>query len=47
MNTSATAQKPSVEERLRKYKKKSQLQTIWNRLKKNPMAVFGIILFLF
>ena len=47
MNTSATAQKPSVEERLRKYKKKSQLQTIWNRLKKNPMAVFGMILFLF
>ena len=40
-------QKNTVQERLRKYKKKSQLRTIWNRLKKNPLAVFGMLLFLF
>lgn len=44
--TAANAQKISVENRLRQYKKKSQMRTIWNRLKKNRLALFGLALFL-
>ena len=44
--TAANAQKISVENRLRQYKKKSQMRTIWNRLKKNRLAIFGLALFL-
>ena len=45
MTTSESAQNVSVESRLRKYRKKSQFRTIWNRLKKNRLAIFGLILF--
>ena len=45
MTASESAQNVSVESRLRKYRKKSQFRTIWNRLKKNRLAIFGLILF--
>ena len=45
MTTSDSVQNVSVESRLRKYRKKSQFRTIWNRLKKNRLAIFGLILF--
>jgi peptide/nickel transport system permease protein len=32
--------------RIRRYKKKSQFGTIWKRLKKNRMAIFGLVLFI-
>ena len=48
MTSSAPAQAGGVSaaKKLHKYKKKSQLKTIWNRLKKNRLAIFGLVLFL-
>lgn len=46
MIAAETAQSLSAAKRLRQYKKKSQVKTIWNRLKKNPLAIFGLVLFL-
>jgi len=34
-----------AQERFKKYKKKSQFRTIWNRLKKNRLAMLGLIIF--
>ena len=45
MTAPESSQNVSVESRLRKYRKKSQFRTIWNRLKKNRLAIFGLVLF--
>lgn len=37
--------KTTLAGKVHKYKKKSQLKTVWNRLKKNRMAMFGMVLF--
>ena len=42
----ATDVKSSASLRMKRYKKKSQLKTIWLRLRKNRMAMFGLGLFL-
>ena len=46
MTGSVAAPKRSAIARIHQYKKKSQLKTIWMRLRKNRMAMFGLILFL-
>ena len=43
---SVAAPKRAAIARIHQYKKKSQLKTIWMRLRKNRMAMFGLILFL-
>ena len=46
MTGSVAAPKRAAIARIHQYKKKSQLKTIWMRLRKNRMAMFGLILFL-
>ncbi len=46
MTGSVAAPKTAAIARIHQYKKKSQLKTIWMRLRKNRMAMFGLILFL-
>jgi peptide/nickel transport system permease protein len=48
VNGKATAAAPRLDaaERVRRYKKKSQWKTIWLRLKKNRLAMFGLVFFL-
>jgi len=38
--------KPSAAARIHQYKKKSQVKTIWLRLKKNRLAMFGLVVFM-
>lgn len=42
----APAPKADASAKIHLYKKKSQLKTVWMRLKKNRMAMFGLVLFL-
>ena len=44
--TSNSITSADVRDRLKLYKKKSQVRVIWNRLKKNRLAVFGLVLFI-
>lgn len=45
MNGTAAAPVATAKARIHKYKKKSQWKTIWMRLKKNRLAMFGLVVF--